>query len=129
MSNRVQLGQGAAYAPAVIVPSGRLVIVSGIVALDADGNIVGQGSVAEQARFIFSQIGKLLAEGGGSIGDIVKITTYLTDMDKYGEFVSVRSEVFAELEKPASAAVGVAALINPELLIEIEALAVIDQST
>ena len=81
MSNRVQLGQGAAYAPAVIAPSGRLVIVSGIVALDADGNIVGQGSVEEQARFIFSQIGKLLAEGGGSIGDIVKITTYLTDMD------------------------------------------------
>ena len=104
------------------MPPGRLVLISGTVALDAAGNVVGDGSVTEQARFIFRQIADLLGEAGGSLANVVKINTYLTDMKRYGEFAAVRAEAFRDLEKPASAAVGVNALIDPRLLIEIEAM-------
>jgi enamine deaminase RidA (YjgF/YER057c/UK114 family) len=109
----------------VILPPGRLVAVSGIVALDKQGRLVGEGSVTEQARFIFMQIGALLEEGGGSLSDVVKITAYLTDMQRYSEYAAVRAEMFASRPKPASATLGVAALVDPRWLIEIEALAVL----
>lgn len=112
------------YAPAVLAPRGRLVAVSGLVAKDAAGGIAGD-SVGTQARFIFAAMEELLVEAGGSLADVIRLTAYLTRMDRYAEYVAVRSEVFAALPKPASAAVGVAALIDDRLVIEIDALAVI----
>jgi enamine deaminase RidA (YjgF/YER057c/UK114 family) len=125
MTTRRQLGRGDAYAPAVIAPPGRLVAVSGTVALGEGGRVVGEGSVGEQARYIFGQLSNLLGEGGGTLSDVIKITTYLTDMASYAEYALVRTEVFAGRPKPASTTVGVAALVDPRLLIEIEALAVV----
>jgi enamine deaminase RidA (YjgF/YER057c/UK114 family) len=104
-----------------------LVLLSGTVALDASGNAVGIGSVAEQTRFIFGEIARLLAEAGGSLSDVVKITTYLTSMDNYSEFAAVRAEVFPGPQKPASATVGVSALVDPRLLVEIEAVAILPE--
>ena len=81
--------------------------------------------MADQARFVFDRIAALLHEGGASLADVVKITTFITDMGAYREFAAVRSEVFAGLPRVASSTVGVAALVDPRLLIEIEALAIV----
>ena len=129
MNERRQIGPGHAYAPAVLAPPGRLLAVSGTVALDPDGEVVGEGSMADQARFVFDRIAALLHEGGASLADVVKITTFITDMGAYREFAAVRSEVFAGLPRVASSTVGVAALVDPRLLIEIEALAILPEES
>jgi enamine deaminase RidA (YjgF/YER057c/UK114 family) len=122
---RRALGQVKGYSPGIVVPEGRMLLISGMIAMDASGNIVGAGNVTEQARFVFAEIANLIGEAGGSMADVVKITTYLTDMTRYSEFAAVRAETFPGPDKPASAAVGVAALVDPGLLIEIEAIAVL----
>jgi enamine deaminase RidA (YjgF/YER057c/UK114 family) len=99
--------------------------VSGTVAIGPDGNIVGEGDMSAQARFIFDRIAALLADAGASLADVIKITTFITDMSAYREFAAVRAEVFEGLPRVASSTVGVAALVDPRLLIEIEALAVV----
>ena len=79
---------------------------------------------AERVRFIFEQIGALLVEAGGTLKNIVKITTFVTDMGEYEKFAKVRAEAF-QAPYPASTAIEVGALVKPGLLIEIEAIAVI----
>lgn len=124
---RVELGKRTgSFAPGVAVEGGRLVFVSGNVSVDATGQLVGRGDVGAQTRQIFANIAATLAEAGGSLRDIVKITTYIVPMERYPEFSAVRAELFgAEGQYPASAAVGVASLVSPEYLIEIEAIAVV----
>jgi reactive intermediate/imine deaminase len=114
----------ASYSMALAVGAGRVVFVSGQIALDENGDVVGNDDVGAQATHIFGQIDKLLAEAGGGLADVVKITTYLTDMSRYKEFAAARERAFSE-PYPASAAVGVSALFHPSVLIEIEAIAVI----
>jgi enamine deaminase RidA (YjgF/YER057c/UK114 family) len=93
--------------------------------LDPARQLVGEGNVTEQTRFIFGEIARLLDAAGGSLRDVVKITTYLTDMGRYREFSAVRAEFFPGPDKPASVAVGVSALVDPGMLVEIEAVAVL----
>ena len=115
---------GASYSSGIIVPAGRLVYISGTVAMDEDGNVVAPGDMEAQSRHIFNRIGELLAETGADFGNVVKITAYVTDMDAYSGFSKVRGEVFAG-SYPASATVGVSALVVPGLLVEVEAIAVV----
>jgi enamine deaminase RidA (YjgF/YER057c/UK114 family) len=77
-----------------------------------------------QARDVFKKIRQLLEEAGGSMANITKITAYLTDISQIAEYGKVRAEVFGP-DYPASASVEVSALVQPGLLIEVEALAVI----
>jgi 2-iminobutanoate/2-iminopropanoate deaminase len=106
------------------VKVGDTVHLSGIVAFDSEGNIVGAGSVYEQATQVFINIEEALASTGASMADVIKITTFLTDISGYGEFGKARTEAFPN-SVPASAAYEISALIKPELLVEVEAIAVI----
>lgn len=106
------------------VRAGNLLFVSGCVALDADGNLVGEGDVVAQARQVFSNIGLCLSAAGASFADVVKVTTYLTDIADRGRINPVRQEFFGDA-RPASTLVEVSALVLPELLIEVEAVAVL----
>jgi reactive intermediate/imine deaminase len=106
------------------VRAGNLLFVSGCVALDADGNLVGEGDVEAQARQVFSNIGLSLAAAGASFADVVKVTTFLTDVDDRARINPVRQEFFGDA-RPASTLVEVSALVLPELLIEVEAVAVL----
>ena len=116
-------GEGLHAQAVMIAGQARLIYVSGQVAVGAEGETIGS-DVAQQARAVFERIEGHLAECGASLEDVVKITTFLTDMDEYGPFAEVRAEFFPG-RKPASSTVGVKALSRPDYLIEVEAVAAI----
>lgn len=105
------------------IKSGDTIHTCGLVAFDPDGNVVGEGDIVAQTRLVFENIRTVLAIGGATMDDVVKINTYLPDMSLYKGFAQVRAETFPN-GAPASTAVN-AGLILPELLVEIEAVAVI----
>jgi 2-iminobutanoate/2-iminopropanoate deaminase len=117
--------RGGAYSSGVEVPAGRTVYVSGQVSLDAEGNVVGEGDVRLQTETVLEHVKTVVEEAGGGMGDIVKVTVFITDMGLYDEIHEVRRRYFEE-PYPASSMVEVSALIDPRLLIEIEAVAVIE---
>jgi enamine deaminase RidA (YjgF/YER057c/UK114 family) len=110
--------------PGWAVKLGDMVYTSGTVAFDSEGNVVGEGDVYAQSKQIFKNIEEVLAAAGATMADVVKITTFLTDISGYGEFGRARTEAFPA-GVPASAAYATPALIKPELLVEVEAIAVI----
>jgi enamine deaminase RidA (YjgF/YER057c/UK114 family) len=103
---------------------GDTVHLSGIVALDNEGNVVAAGDVYGQSKRVFANIEEALASAGATMADVVKITTYLTDISTYADFARARTEAFPG-GVPASTAVATPALVMPELLVEVEAMAVI----
>ena len=103
---------------------GDTIYVSGQVAQDPDGNLVGEGDMEAQARQVFANIEGVLAVAGAGLADVVKITTYVTDMSQYGGYAKVRREVFPGADI-ASATVASPTLVSPVFLVEIEATAVI----
>ncbi len=114
---------GASYSPAI--KAGKFVFISGQVAVDSDGKIIGK-DLREQTRQVFKQIEKLMIEAGGGMTDVVKITTYLTDISQYGIFSKIRGEVFKP-PFPASVAVEVSSLLKPEMLIEVDAIGILQE--
>ncbi len=108
-----------AFSPAVQV--GELLFVSGQVAQDNDGNTVGIGDCEAQTRHIMSRIGTIAEAVGATMQDVVKITTFLTDISNYSGFSKVRGETFPS-SPPASSTVIVAGLVRPEFLVEVEAI-------
>ena len=98
--------------------------VSGMVAFDPKGNIVGQGDMRAQADQVFANIAAVLAEAGASLDDVVKITAWLTDMNQYSGYNDARAAAFTG-RLPASATVHSPQLVRPGLLVEVEAVAVL----
>lgn len=112
------------YSPGWEVSGGRVVFVAGQIPWDADGNTVCKGDVAGQTRQVFANIGAVLAEAGGTLDDVVKITVFAADIRYRNDINQVRTETFKE-PYPASTQVAVASLVDPEWLVEIEAVAFI----
>jgi 2-iminobutanoate/2-iminopropanoate deaminase len=110
------------YTDAVRV--GELLFVSGCVPVDAGGRLVGGDDVVAQARQTFANVGAVLAAGGSSFADVVKVTVYLTDVDDRSKINPVRQEVFRDA-RPASTLVEVNRLAVPGAKIEVEAVAVV----
>jgi 2-iminobutanoate/2-iminopropanoate deaminase len=108
------------YTDAVL--AGGLLFVSGMVAVDADGNLVGGDDVIAQARQVFENLGAALAAGGCSYADVVKVTVFLTDVDERPLVNTVRKEVFGAT-RPASTLVEVARLAVPGARVEVECVA------
>ncbi|MDE0795889.1 MAG: RidA family protein [Alphaproteobacteria bacterium] len=106
------------------VQIGDTVYVSGHVSQDENGNVVGEGDMTAQTRQVFANIEAVLAESNATMEDVVKITTYITDMSHYAEFNAVRAEVFPNAGM-ASATVAGVELVLPEYLVEVETIAVI----
>ena len=113
--------RGGAYSSGVEAPAGKTVYVSGHVAFDAEGNVVG---VRLQTETVLEHVKTVVEEAGGGMEDIVKVTVFITDMGLYDDIHEVRRRYFEE-PFPASSMVEVSALIDPRLLIEIEAVAVV----
>ena len=101
---------------------GNTIYVSGQVGFDREGNIVGGDDMRAQSKQTFENIGEVLAEAGATIEDVVKITAYITDMDRYAEYAEARAEAFQK-NLPASATVSTPVLVNTSLLVEVEAIA------
>jgi len=106
------------------VQVGETLYVSGQIAQDADGQIVGVGDMNAQARQVFANIEAVLKEAGSSFRDVVKITCYVSDMRHYTAYGKVRSELFPNADI-ASATVISPGFVNPDALIEIETIAVV----
>ena len=117
--------RGGAFSSGVEVPAGRTIYVSGQVSMDAAGNIVGEGDIGLQTETVLEHVKTVVEEAGGDMQDVVKVTVFITDMGLYDEIHEVRRRYFQE-PYPASSMVEVSALIDPRLLIEIEAVAVIE---
>jgi enamine deaminase RidA (YjgF/YER057c/UK114 family) len=110
------------YARAVRV--GNLVHVAGTTAVDADGRVVGGGDAAAQARFVLAKIAAALAAAGAHLEHVVRTRIYVTDIGAWPAIGAVHGEVFGAI-RPAATMVEVRALIAPELLVEIEAEAIV----
>ena len=103
---------------------GPLLFVSGVVPVDGAGRLVGGDDVVAQARQVFSNLGSVLAAGGATLADVVKVTVFLTDVDDRARINVVRQEAFGEA-RPASTLVEIAALAIPGARIEVDAVAVV----
>ena len=110
----------------VVTGRGRRVVVSGQVAQNASGELVGPGDPAAQARQVFENIGRCLAEVGAGWGDVVKLTLFVLDVADLPALREARDAVIDTARPPASSAVQVAALFAPGYLLEVEALALVD---
>ena len=113
---------GADFAQGIQVA--ETIYVSGQVAQAPDGGLVGEGDMETQARQVFANIEAVLTLGGATLSDIVRITTYVTDMSQYAGYARVRKELFPNADI-ASATVSSPMLVRPGFLIEIEATAII----
>ena len=110
------------FSPATRV--GSAVFVSGQVSADADGGLVGEGDCGTQAEQCFANVESALKAAGASMDDVTKITAFLVNTDDYPAYGAVRLRHFPE-DGPASSTVIIKALVRPEYLVEIEAIAVV----
>ena len=117
--------RGRGFSMAVLHQCGSMIHMTGQVAWDADETIVGLGDVAEQTRQCFRNIRSVLEPVGGSLDDIVAITTYYTAPEHLAAIQSVRAEFLAIEKAPASTSVMVAGLGHPDFLVELTPVAVI----
>lgn len=104
------------------VGDGALLFLSGSVAFDARGNVVGEGDIAKQTEQVFKNISAVLDAHGASMRDVVQTTTYVTDISKLAQVNEVRVRFFPD-NPPTSTTVEITALARPELMVEIEAVA------
>jgi aminoacrylate peracid reductase len=109
----------APYSPGVKV--GNTVYVSGVLAMDSDGNIVGEGDIKAQTRQVIESIKSVVEAAGGSVGDIAFNQIFLTDLANYGAMNEVYAEYFGT-NPPARYCIK-ADLVKPEFLIEISSTA------
>ncbi|MFK4221761.1 RidA family protein [Streptomyces sp. NPDC019890] len=127
---RIQAPEGvapSAHYSHVVWGTGRFVAISGQCALDADGQVVGEGDPAAQARQVFENLRRCLTAAGASFDDVVKLTYFVTDVAHLPAVRAARDEVIDAGRLPASSAVQVTALFRPELLVEIEAFALVGE--
>ena len=110
------------------IKMGQFVFLSGHVASDEHGNVVGIGNTAEQAEFIMQRIQEVLEAAGASLKDVVTTTTFFTPRADIAAYNSVRTRYYPQ-DPPASATVIVNALLNPEWLLEIQLVAVIPDNS
>jgi enamine deaminase RidA (YjgF/YER057c/UK114 family) len=118
------------YTHVIVATGSRLVFVAGQEPEDRQGNLVGPGDLAVQARQVFANLGRALAAGGARPEQVTKITIFVVNYRR--EYLPVIEEARVALfgdHKPTDTLVGVAALSRPEFLIEVEAIAVIDDAT
>ena len=112
--------QVRAYSQAVITEGGRIIWLAGQTA----GTEVAAGDFDGQVREVFSRLAKTLEEAGGTLRDMVTMTVFITDTRFGDRFTQLRKEIFGD-DFPASTLITVAGLARPELLVEVQGIAVV----
>jgi enamine deaminase RidA (YjgF/YER057c/UK114 family) len=125
MGKRQNIFDGTELAPGYCraVRVGAHVHVSGTMATDADGNVMGDDAHS-QSLAIYRKIAAALQEAGADLSDVVRVVCYATDIDEVGEWSAAHAEVFKDIN-PACTHVEVSRLARPEIKVEIEAYAII----
>jgi reactive intermediate/imine deaminase len=124
--NPPALSAPTGYTHVVQVQGGRTIYIAGQVALDKSGNIVAKGDFAAQATQVFENLKSALAAGGATFDNLVKVTTFLVDMSQIQTLRSIRDKYYGK-NAPASTLVQITKLANENLMIEIEAIAVVPE--
>ena len=128
MSNRKNISSGAPWEDVVgysrAVVSGNMVFISGTASVDEKGNVAGR-NIYDQTQFILQKIGKVLKQVDATFEQVVRTRIFTTDISKWEDIARAHGEVFKFI-RPATSLVEVKALIHPDMLVEIEADAVID---
>ncbi|MFD5383598.1 RidA family protein [Streptomyces sp. NPDC127074] len=130
MSELIRIPAPDGVAPAaqyshVVKGTGHFVAVSGQLALDEAGGIVGEGDPAAQARQVFENLRRCLGAAGATFDDVIKLTYFVTDMAHMPAIREARALHMPDDRLPAASAVQVVSLVRPEFLMEVEALAVV----
>ena len=126
--NPPSLSAPTGYSHVAVVAAGRQIHLSGQVALNADGKIVGENDLTAQAEQVYRNLEAGLAAAGARFSNVFKVVTYVVglDADKAAAIRTVRKRYLGDGPFPASTMVGVTALVDRRLLIEIEVIAAID---
>jgi len=119
--------KGRAFNHGVVEPQGRRVHITGQVAWDADGNLIGGDDVAAQAEASFENVKHILAAIGGRLSDIVSMTVYVVRADDIPAVQKVRAAYIKSEEAPASIFLVTPGLVSPDLLVELVPIAVIPE--
>ncbi len=114
------------YSHVAEISRGKLVFISGQVALDSQGNLVGKDDYAAQTRQVFENLKAAVEAAGGTLKDIVKLNYYCVDLSRLPEIRAVRDSFLDKERLPVSTAVEVRRLFRPDILIEVEAVAATD---
>lgn len=123
--NPATLPPAPGYSHVVETRGGRTVYISGQIAFDVAGNVVGAGDLQAQTIQIFDNLALALAAVGATFDHVVKMTYFLRDISQIAVVRAVRDQYLNTRQPPASSAVEVSRLVHEALLIEIEAIAVI----
>lgn len=113
------------YSPAVKAKGNQFLFISGTTARDKRGNIVGQGDIKKQTEQILENMKVILHSAGATFDNIVKVTVFIRDMAHFQDIHEVRGKYFKK-DFPASTLVQVSRLYSDDILIEMEAIAVLD---
>ena len=106
-----------------ITRAGEFLFISGQVAFDESGKVVGSSDPRAQAEQVFTNLRRLLNEAGADLPHLVRLTAFVTDAAVYPPYAEVKERLFRDIAAPSSTTVIVKALLHPELLIEVEAVA------
>jgi reactive intermediate/imine deaminase len=124
--NPDSVAPGRGYSHGVTVSGGHTTWTAGQVAFDDDEKLVGEGDIVAQTRRVFENLSAVLAEAGATWADVVKLNYFVTDLSRLDEIRAVRNEFLDAAHLPASTLVQVAGLARPDLLIEVEAVVVVE---
>ncbi len=116
---------GRAFNHGVVQPDGKVLHITGQVAWDGAGTLIGVGDCEAQVRQSFDNVEHILAAVGGRLSDIVSMTIYFLDPDDLPAIQNVRAQKFTPEEAPASILIQVPGLVSPDLLVELVPIAVI----
>lgn len=125
--NPKELSNPGTYTHVVVAEGKRIIFISGQIALDANGQLVGKGDLRAQTKQVFENLKIALASAGAGFSDIVKTTMFVVNYkaEMRPALVEVRSQYLPKENPPASTLVGVTALAREDLLLEVEAIAVV----
>lgn len=123
--NPPALSTPTGYTHVTVGPDGRTVFIAGQIPVDRTGTLVGAGDFRAQTQQVFENLRLALASVGATFDDVLKMTTFVTDVSQVPVFREVRNQVLGPNQLPANTLVQVGALVRPEYFIEIEAVAML----
>lgn len=127
MAQRKNISSGAKWEDIIgysrAVQLGNTLEISGTVALDENGEVVGKGDFYKQARYILQKVEKILSQGGFTMSDVVRTRMFVTDISHWEEVGRAHGEFFGNV-KPVTSMIQVSGFIEPDYLVEIEVTAI-----